>query len=272
MTMGGNGLVLDGCWQKAPVRDSVSLALRTLKARERDDLATETAMHIEPGLVDSAKIAVSYATAVAAGGYAVKIAADALRETGVVSLAVRSAIATVAVFCFFQVLPHYPVGVSEVHFILGSSLFLILGAAPAAIGLALALLAQGLLFEPKDLPQYGMNVTTLLVPLFVLQVLAKRIIAPATAYVDLQYRQALALSTTYQGGVVAWVAFWAIYGAGFGAENIAAVASFGAAYTAVVLVEPLADLALLAAAKVLHGLKGTAFVTPRLYRAASAIN
>ena len=40
---------------------------------------------------------------------------------------------------------------------------------------------------------------------------------PGTAYIDLKYSQALTLSTAYQGGVVAWVAFWAIYGAGFGA-------------------------------------------------------
>ena len=151
-------------------------------------------MHIEPGLVDAAKIGLSYATAAAAVGYAAKLSVDELSTQGVVSLGVRSVAATAAVFCFFQVLPHYPVGVSEVHFILGSSLFLILGAAPAAIGLALALLLQGLLFEPKDLPQYGMNVTTLLVPLFALQALTKRVIARHTAYVDLQYRQVLALS------------------------------------------------------------------------------
>ncbi|MBA4048492.1 MAG: cobalt transporter [Hyphomicrobium sp.] len=225
-------------------------------------------MHIEPGLVDGAKIVLSYATAAAAGSYTVKAALDAVRDKGLFSLVVRSAIATAAVFCFFHVLPHYPIGVSEVHFILGSSLFLILGAAPAAIGLALALLLQGVLFEPKDLPQYGMNVTTLLVPLFALRFVAQRAIAANTAYVDLTYRQALALSTTYQGGVIAWVAFWAFYGGGFGAENIASVASFGAAYTAVVLIEPLVDLALLAAAKALRGLDGSPLVVARLYRAA----
>lgn len=225
-------------------------------------------MHIEPGLVDGTKIVLSYATAAAAGSYTVKAALDAVRDKGLLSLVLRSAIATAAVFCFFQVLPHYPIGVSEVHFILGSSLFLILGAAPAAIGLALVLLLQGVLFEPKDLPQYGMNVTTLLVPLFALQFVAQRAIAANTAYVDLTYRQALALSTTYQGGVIAWVAFWAFYGGGFGAQNIASVASFGAAYTAVVLIEPLVDLALLAAAKALRGLDGSPLVTARLYRAA----
>ena len=101
------------------------------------------------------------------------------------------------------------------------TLFLIFGAAPAALGLALGLLIQGLMLAPFDLPQYGMNMTTLLVPLFALQFVAKRIIAPNTAYVDLKYSQALALSTAYQAGVVGWVAFWAFYGQGFGAENIA---------------------------------------------------
>lgn len=222
-------------------------------------------MHIEPGLIDGAKIALSYATATAAAAVVLKSTVHSLGEKGPVSLVLRSVIAAIGVFVFFEVLPHFRVGVSEVHFILGSSLFLILGAAPSAIGLALGLLVQGLFFSPADLPQYGANVTTLLVPLFALHALAKRIVAPGTAYVDLTYRQVLALSTTYQGGVVAWVAFWAVYGAGFGAENLASVASFGAAYMAVVLIEPLADLALLAAAKMHYGLKGSRLVTPRLY-------
>ena len=225
-------------------------------------------MHIEPGLVDSTKIVLSYATAAAAGAVALTSVVNSLREKGPVSLALRSAIATVCVFIFFEVMPHFPIGVSEVHFILGSTLFLILGAAPSAIGLALGLLVQGLFFSPIDLPQYGMNVTTLLVPLFALHALAGRIIAPGTAYVDLRYGQALRLSTAYQGGVVAWVAFWAIYGAGFSAANLASVATFGTAYMAVVLIEPLADLAILAAAKSLHGLRGSPLVTQRLYHAA----
>lgn len=221
-------------------------------------------MHIEPGLVDGAKIVLSYATAAAAGGTALYHIAKATRESGIASVAVRSLVATVGVFIFFEVLPHFAVGVSEVHFILGSTLFLILGAGPAAIGLALGLLIQGIFFSPFDLPQYGMNLTTLLVPLFALHELAKRVIAPGTAYVDLQYNQVLALSTVYQGGVVAWVAFWAVYGAGFGAANLAAIGTFGVAYMAVVLIEPVADLAILGLAKALRG-QGSSFVTPRLY-------
>jgi ABC-type Co2+ transport system permease subunit len=223
-------------------------------------------MHIEPGLVDGAKIALSYATAAAAGGVGLYHVASAAKERGIASVALRSVIATVGVFIFFEVLPHFPIGVSEVHFILGSTLFLILGAGPAAIGLAMGLLIQGLFFAPFDLPQYGMNLTTLLVPLFALHELAKRLIAPGTAYVDLEYKQVLALSTVYQGGVVAWVAFWAIYGAGFGVANLSAIGTFGVAYMAVVLIEPLADLAVLAGAKASKG-KGSPLVTPRLYAA-----
>jgi ABC-type Co2+ transport system permease subunit len=41
------------------------------------------------------------------------------------------------------------VGVSEVHLILGTTLLLIFGAAPAAIGLAAGLLVQSLFFAPQ---------------------------------------------------------------------------------------------------------------------------
>lgn len=220
-------------------------------------------MHIEPGIVTGAKIVLSYATAATAGAFALKTAWDSLREQGAASLALRAVVATGAVFTFFQVLPHYPVGVSEVHLILGSTLFLMLGAAPAAIGLAMGLLLQGLFFAPADLPQYGMNVTTLLVPLFGLSYLARRLVAPGTAYVDLSYTQVLKMSAAYQGGIVAWVAFWAIYGQGV--SNIGQVLSFGAAYMTVLMLEPLVDLVVLGAAKRLKWLKGSSLVTPRLY-------
>lgn len=220
-------------------------------------------MHIEPGIVAGAKIVLSYATAATAGIYTLKLALDALRERGLASLGARALLATVATFAFFQVLPHFPVGVSEVHLILGSTLFLVFGAAPAAIGLALGLLAQGLFLAPFDLPQYGMNVTTLLVPLFAVAALARRVIAPGTAYVDLSYGQVLALSTAFQGGVVVWVAFWAFYGQGAAAWE--GVASFGAAYMLVVALEPLVDLGVLAGAKSRRGLRNSGLVTPRLF-------
>ena len=225
-------------------------------------------MHIEPGLVDGAKLALSYTTAAACIGYTAKLSADAIRKDGAAALLLRAALATALVFCFFEVLPHHPVGVSEVHLILGTTLLLVFGLAPAAIGLAGGLLVQSLFFEPQDLPQYGMNVTTLLVPLFATAVLARRIIPEKLAYVDIGYREAFKLSVAYQGGIVVWVGFWALYGRGTGLANLGEIASFGAAYMTVVLVEPLVDLGVLAGAKAWRRLQGSAFVERRLYTGA----
>ncbi len=222
-------------------------------------------MHIEAGIVEGAKILLSHGTAVVSLGFAVKLTADAITKDGLLSLTIRSLLSSLLVFSFFEVLPHHPIGISEVHFILGSTLFLLFGIAPAAIGLAAGLLIQGMLFAPFDLPQYGINITTLLVPLFAMSILAKKIIPENIAYKDIKYIQALKLSTAYQGGIVAWVAFWAFYGQGFGSENLAQVLSFGAAYMIVIVLEPLVDLAVLAGAKVLHGLKDTGAVDKRLY-------
>lgn len=223
-------------------------------------------MHIEPGVVVGAKLVLGYATAAGSVAMAGKLAWDAIKEDGTLALAGRSAASAALAFGFFQILPHYPMGVSEVHFILGSTLLLMFGAAPAAFGLALGLLAQGLLFAPADLPQYGMNVTTLLVPLFAVHMLAKRIIPARTAYKDVSYAQALKLSTAYQGGIVAWVAFWAFYGGGFSVETLASVGAFGSAYMLVIAIEPIADLAILALVK---NLDGARVFQPRLHHGAA---
>lgn len=225
-------------------------------------------MHIEPGLVEGSKLFLSYATAAGALGYSAKLALDAVARDGFAASALRAAIATALVFCFFEVLPHHPVGVSEVHLILGTTLLLVFGVAPAAIGLVGGLLVQGLFFAPFDLPQYGMNVTTLLVPLFATAALARKIIPESNAYVNLGYVQAFKLSVAYQGGIVVWVTFWALYGRGVGAENLTSVASFGAAYMTIVLAEPLIDLGVLALAKMMHRLQGSVAVDKRLYSAA----
>ena len=227
-------------------------------------------MHIEPGVVVGAKMALSLVTAVGAAGLIASMARDSIRHAGgIAGFAVRSVLATLSVLFFFEILFKYPVGVSEVHLILGATLFLVLGAGPAAIGLALGLLAQGMFFAPADLPQYGMNITTLILPLWAVARLGERIIPRGTAYVDLRYRDVLALSAMYQGGIVAWVAFWAFYGQG--SASIAGITSFAAAYTLVIVIEPLVDLAVLAAARTLGSVsRDTAWLNYRLYNAAPA--
>jgi hypothetical protein len=68
--------------------------------------------------------------------------------------------------------------------------------------------------------------------------------------------------------VVLWVAFCAIYGHGFGAENLSLIAMFGGAYMLVILIEPLVDLGVLAGAKSIRGLRQSGLVTSRLFAAA----
>lgn len=225
-------------------------------------------MHIEPGVVDAAKMGFAYATAAGAAGYTAKLVKDELKANLGATLAVRTGFATVGTFIFFEVLPHFQAGISEVHFILGTTLFLLLGAAPAALGLALGLLLQGMFFAPSDLPMYFVNVTTLLVPLFAIFALAKRVIPAGKAYVDLDYADVLKLSATYQGGVIAWVAFWAFYGQGVTAGTFTSVWTFGAAYMLVIAVEPLVDLAALWAAKTFKGRGGQGLFAQRLFQAA----
>lgn len=225
-------------------------------------------MHIEPGVVDGAKMAFAYATATAAAGYSIRLAVGDLARSNAASFGVRTLLAAIGTFICFEVLPTFPVGISEVHFILGTTLFLILGAAPAAFGLALGLLVQGMFFAPDDLPMYFVNVTTLLVPLFAIDTLARRVVPARTAYVDLSYVHVLKMSAVYQGGIVAWVAFWAFYGQGVGADTFQSVIVFGAAYMLVLLIEPVADLAVLAGAKAWRGLRGSGMVNARLYHAA----
>ena len=225
-------------------------------------------MHIEPGVVDGAKMVFAYGTAAAAAGYSAKLIVDDLKTHSSVSLGVRAIVAALGVFIFFEVFPHFAVGISEVHFILGTTLILLLGSGAAVLGLTGGLAIQGIFFAPSDVPMYLVNVTTLLFPLFAVDAIAKKIIPQSTAYVDLNYTDVLKLSAVYQGGVVAWVAFWAIYGQGVGAENLTAVASFGAAYLLVILIEPVADLAALAGAKGLRAATDKGVFTHRLHHTA----
>jgi hypothetical protein len=223
---------------------------------------------MEPGIVQGAKIVLSYGTATVSFGIAAKLALESIKTSKALPMIVKTMITSLLVLMFFEVFPHQPVGISEVHFILGSTLFLIFGAAPAALGLAFGLLIQGLFFAPFDLPQYGMNVTTLLMPLFAMAFMAKKIIPQNIAYKDIKYMDALKLSVIFQGGIVTWVAFWALYAQGFGIENLTSVFSFGVAYMSVIILEPLIDLAVLAGAKSLNSLQNSSFVENRLYNIA----
>ena len=221
-------------------------------------------MHIEAGVVLGTKMILSYATAVGVVGMTAKLAIENIKENGLMALALKSFLTTIGVFVFFQVFPHFAVGISEVHLILGTTIFLVFGVAPALIGLALGLLIQGLFFAPFDLPQYGINITTLLASMLILNLAVEKIIPKGVAYKDITYAQMLKMSVVWQGAIISWVAFWAFYGQGFGAENLTAVGSFAGAYILVVLIEPLIDLAILSAVKTYHSHKCNLFFDKKL--------
>jgi ABC-type Co2+ transport system permease subunit len=206
-------------------------------------------MHIEAGVVQGTKMLLSYATAVGVVGVGAKLAWENIRDNGIISLLLKSLLATIIVFCCFEVLPHYPIGVSEVHLILGTTIFLIFGIAPAMIGLALGLLIQGVFFAQFDLPQYGINVTTLLASMLILYASSRKIIPENIAYRDISYFQMLKMSIVWESAIISWVGFWAFYGQGFSTENLYNVFIFGSSYILVVIIEPLVDLALLSAVK-----------------------
>jgi ABC-type Co2+ transport system permease subunit len=222
-------------------------------------------MHIEAGVVAGAKMLLSYGTAVGVLGVTAKLAIDNIKENGLISLVLKSILATILVFCCFEVLPHYPIGVSEVHLILGTTIFLIFGIAPAAIGLALGLLIQGIFFAQFDLPQYGINVTTLLASMFILNMAVKKIIPKETAYKDISYSQMLKMSIIWEGAIVSWVAFWAIYGQGLGVENLSNIFSFGSAYMSVILLEPVIDILVLSGVKTFTKNESNIFFDKKLY-------
>lgn len=221
-------------------------------------------MHIEAGVVLGTKMILSYATAVGVVGMTAKLALENIKENGALALSLKSLLATIAVFIFFQVFPHFAVGISEVHLILGTTIFLVFGVAPALIGLALGLLLQGLFFAPFDLPQYGINITTLMASMLILNVAVSKIIPKGVAYKDITYTQMLKMSVVWQSAIISWVAFWAFYGQGFGAENLTAVSSFAGAYILVVLIEPLIDLAILSAVKSYHSNRCNLFFDKKL--------
>ena len=76
-------------------------------------------MHIEPGVVNGAKIGLSYLTGATAIAIGLKLLIQRmLTNTSVLVTSFRCLITTIFVFSFFEVLPQYPLGVSEVHLFL----------------------------------------------------------------------------------------------------------------------------------------------------------
>lgn len=190
-------------------------------------------MHIEPGLLSSAKLA---SANVACAGLLLAHAPAWLRRP---TLWLRTALAAL----FFSLLMqawHLPAGPSELHLVGAMPIYLTLGLLPTLFGFALGLLAQGLLFEPQDLMHLAVNTLTLALPL-----LALHHTVGARLGAGLTLRRVLALDAHYYAGLVLMVGFWLLL-----SETTTPLADwlhFVAAYAALVAVEPLFTLAVLRA-------------------------
>lgn len=180
-----------------------------------------------------------------------------------------SLVVTLLTFLSFEVLLHPTVGVSEVHLILGSSMLLLLGVVPTAIGMMAGLALQGFVVSPSDLPQFGMNVTTLLASFFATAFIAKRFIPSRYRYVDLSYKDVVKLSLLFQGSIVTWVSFWVILGQGASVSTLQSIGAFGLAYLAVIAIEVVLNIALLGFLRASKSQALKLSLNPRLFDQAS---
>ena len=194
-------------------------------------------MHIEPGILSSAKIAAANLAATSL------LAVQAPQLIKKPQLILRTLLAALFFSVFMQSF-HMPAGASELHFIGAMPIYLTLGFVPTLLGFGLGLLLQGVIFEPADLLHLGVNILSLAVPLVALHLgLGRKLAAGAATEV----RSVLKLDATYYAGVAAMVGFWLSMGQV--ATPFAQWATFAAAYLPVVLIEPVLTVAVV---KLLH--------------------
>jgi ABC-type Co2+ transport system permease subunit len=180
-------------------------------------------MHIEPGYVSTAKVALANVTAV---GFLGSQAAGLFKKP---QLIVRSLLAALFFTVFMQSF-HMPVGPSELHFVGAMPMYLTLGFLPTLFGFAIGLALQGALFTPTDLVHLGVNTLSLALPLAALHATIGRRVA------DVDVKTILKFDAFYYSGVTLMVGFWLAIGEV--ATPLSAWATFASSYLAVVMIEP----------------------------------
>lgn len=186
-------------------------------------------MHIEPGVLNAAKLLVANATAVATlvmlWPRLLGLRLDAWLKTALAAL----------FFSLFMQSFHVSVGPSELHFIGASAMYFVFGFGPTLFGFALGLLLQGCLFEPADLLHLAVNSLSLMLPLMATHAALGRY-APS-AKINLHWTAVLKFDALYYSGVVLMVGFWLALGDE--PTPLQHWALFASSYLPVVLCEPL---------------------------------
>lgn len=186
-------------------------------------------MHIEPGFLPAAKVAVANLAAV--GVLAAYLPALIKQPT----LILRTLIAAVF-FSLFMQLFHMPIGPSELHFVGAMPIYILFGFIPTLFGFGLGLLLQGLLFEPGDLINLSVNALSLVIPLMAVHYTLGRRIR------QINMPTILKLDGAYYAGVTLMVGFWLLQSET--ATPLADWALFASSYLAIVAFEPLVTLTL----------------------------
>lgn len=186
-------------------------------------------MHIEPGVLNAAKVLFANATAITT------LAAFAPRLVTRPDNLIKTLLAALFFSVFMEVF-HLPVGASELHFVGASAVYFLFGFIPTLFGFAIGLLLQGLLFEPQDLVHLGVNSLSLILPLIAAHgVLGRHFFGEGGRRI--RWAEVVKFDALYYTGVVAMVGFWLSLG-----EEPTPLhnwALFAAAYLPLVLCEPL---------------------------------
>ena len=185
-------------------------------------------MHIEPGVLDAAKIA---SANIAAMGTLGASAFGVLRRPADLAKTLLAAL----FFSVFMQIWHMPVGPSELHLIGASAIYFTFGFLPTLLGFALGLALQGLLFEPQDLVHLGVNSLSLMVPLIAVHAaFGRRFFAGGG--IEARWASALRFDAAYYAGVVAMVGFWLALGQE--PTPLQSWATFAASYLPLIALEP----------------------------------
>jgi len=186
-------------------------------------------MHIEPGVLNAAKVL--YANVTALGTLAV-FAPRLLKRPDDILKTVLAAV----FFSIFMEVFHLPVGASELHFVGASAVYFVFGFVPTLLGFAIGLLLQGLLFEPQDLVHLGVNSLSLMLPLITAHYTLGRRFFNEGGH-SIRWAEVVRFDALYYAGVVLMVGFWLSLG-----EEPTPLhnwALFALSYLPLVLCEPL---------------------------------
>ena len=191
-------------------------------------------MHIEPGYVQPAKIAMANAGAV---GLALWAAKEQIKDWAKAPWTfVKTGVAALAFTVFMQSFSA-PVGPSELHFVGAMAMYLTLGFLPTLLGFAIGLTLQGLLFSPWDLVHLGVNSLSLMAPLLVVHVTMGKALFDKNLKRRLNFATMVKLDAVYYTGVTSMVGFWLLLS---GTETaLTSWLAFAASYLVVVAAEPL---------------------------------